>query len=170
MNRFSSTSLAGLEQRLEDLIIDAMRQPLVQDLYLDFMNRWYKLGGGLMVLSNLVDKVDHCAAYVTHYCGYNSLLENLAQSPDSSPKYQAALLWLNGSNGTLPFTSADVVQPVQLSCSPNCVWGTCYNGTCVCFDGFAGSVCDQQVKKYLDCASNKTLFGTILYSYLVKIF
>ena len=57
-NRWKKTNASALEQQLEDLIIAALRQPVVEDLYLDFMKRWYKLGAGLMVLNNLVDYTD----------------------------------------------------------------------------------------------------------------
>ncbi len=158
-NRWKKTPSAELEQRLEDLIIEALKKPIVTDLYLDYMERWYKIGGGLMFLQNLVTKIDRCAASLNHFCGYHSLLENLGQLPESSPKYLAALFWLNGTKSKLPFTSADVPKPQYLNCTPLCVWGTCFNGSCVCFNGYSGSRCDQRAPSYLDCAPNSTRFG-----------
>ena len=98
------------------------------------------------------------------------------------PKYRAAIGWLNGNSTEFPITSADVPKPTLLPCTPSCVWGVCYNGTlllklysifllvksklmflkgtCTCYDGYSGAACDQLGKKYLDCASNSTHFGT----------
>ena len=89
-------------------------------------------------------------------------MENLSQSPESVAKYRAALKWLNGGRSSLPFTSADVPVVTSATCNVSCVWGTCFNGSCVCFDGYSGETCNQLIKKHLDCASNKTEFGTNL--------
>jgi hypothetical protein len=158
-NRWKKTPSAGVEQRLEDLIIEALKKPIVTDLYLDYMERWYKIGGGLMFLQNLVDKIDRCTPNLNHYCGYHSLLENLSQTPESSPKYLAALLWLNGTKSKLPFTSADKPQPEYFNCTPSCVYGTCFNGSCICYNGYSGSTCDEKGASYLDCAPDSTRFG-----------
>ena len=115
-----------------------------------------------MVLSDIVDKVDRCTPSLSHHCGYHSTMGNLLQDPSTVPKYEAAIAWLNGSMGNLPFTSADVPVNATVPCSPACVWGTCYQGDCVCFDGYTGSICDQLGAKYLDCASNTTRFGIVL--------
>ncbi len=160
--RWKNTSLASLEQRLEDLIIESLYEPDVTDLYLDFMERWYRLGGGLMVLSNLVQKVDRCSSNLNHHCGYHSTMGSLLEDPATVPKYKAAIDWLNGTKGLLPFTSADVPVNATIPCNPACVWGTCFEGACVCFDGYTGSVCDQLGAKYLDCAPNSTRFGMVL--------
>jgi hypothetical protein len=126
------------------------------------MRRWYELGGGLMVISDLVNKVDRCTPRLSHHCGYHSTMGSLLQEPMQIPKYAAAIAWLNGSMGNLPFTSADVPVNATLPCSPTCVWGTCFQGECICFNGFSGISCDQLGPKYQDCASNKTRFGMVL--------
>jgi hypothetical protein len=159
-NRFKKTPLAPQEQAFEDLIIKAMYDPLVKDLYLDFMERWYRLGGGLMIMSDIVRKVDRCTPSVSHFCGYQSTLGNLLQTPMSVPKYLAGVYWLNKTKGNLPFTSADVPVNVSAPCSPKCVWGTCFKSKCVCFNGYTGNVCNTTTIKYLDCvAQNKTRLG-----------
>ena len=125
-SRFRKLDSASIEQKLEDLIIEALRHDMVEHLYLDFMQRWYKLGGGLMVLNNLVEKVDRCLNGGGK-CGYRSLMENLNQDPYTVPKYAAIFKWLNGSNGNIPFTSQDVA--LQEETKPTCVdckWGTCH--------------------------------------------
>ena len=94
-------------------------------------------------------------------CGYQSTMENLNQVPDSVPKYRALVKWLNGSRSKIPFTSADLPNITMIPCT-ECVWGTCYNGTCVCFDGYYGDSCNNSSPKHLDCASNKTEFGVNL--------
>lgn len=125
------------------------------------MERWYRLGGGLMIMSDIVRKVDRCTPSVSHYCGYQSTLGNLLQSPLTSvPKYLAAVYWLNKTKSNLPFTSADVSMNASIACTPKCVWGTCFQRACVCFNGYKGNTCNQRsTSKYLDCASNKTRFG-----------
>ena len=57
-NRWQKTPFAQQEQNLEDLVIRALQKPVITDIYVDFMERWYRLGGGLMVLSNLADQVN----------------------------------------------------------------------------------------------------------------
>ena len=117
-----------------------------------------------MVLNNLVDKVDRCNLNLNHHCGRHSLLESLGQTPWSNvPTYLAALEWLNGTSSKLPFTSDDVIKQNVTICSPKCVWGTCQNGSCICFNGFSGSTCNTtNQNSYLKCAPNKTRFGMSL--------
>lgn len=45
-NRFFQKKFPNEEQRLEDLIISTWSLTAVQDMYLDFIMRWYKMGGG----------------------------------------------------------------------------------------------------------------------------
>ncbi|RNA33846.1 PA14 domain-containing [Brachionus plicatilis] len=159
-SRFRKLDMSAAEQRLEDLIIEALRHPMVEDLFLDFMQRWYKSGAGLMVLNNLVERVDRCVNGGGR-CGYRSLLENLNQDLTTVPKYAAALKWINGNNGRIPFTSDDLPKEKVVLCD-SCKWGTCHLGECICFDGFSGPECDKLSKKYLDCASNKTEYSVNL--------
>ena len=49
-NRWKKTSLAPLEQKLEDLVIESLRLSIVEDLYLDYFERWYKIGAGIMFI------------------------------------------------------------------------------------------------------------------------
>ena len=128
----TSPELVKMEQDLEYLIIDAQRQPIIKDMFLDYMERWYRLGGGLMFLTDLVENIDTCPTG-GNKCGYKSILENLNQDLLSVPKYAAAIDWLNGNRSKLPFTSADLPQILPVSCQPKCVWGTCFNGTCTWF-------------------------------------
>ncbi|RNA10792.1 T9SS C-terminal target domain-containing [Brachionus plicatilis] len=113
-----------LEQDLEDLIIEALRQPVVEDLMLDFFERWWKAGGGLMFLKSIVRKADRCPNG-GGLCGYQSVMENLNQDPMSVPMYRAAVKWLNGERSRFPFTSDDVPKPVKINCT-DCKWGTCH--------------------------------------------
>lgn len=55
-----NSSLATDELILEKLIIEALRQPIVTELFLDYLERWWKIGGGTMFLSNLVQTTDLC--------------------------------------------------------------------------------------------------------------
>ncbi len=112
-------------------------------------------------MENIVDMVNRCPGG-GGYCGYNSLLPSLLDAPLQTPRYSACLKWLDGTNATIPFTSADVPKAVKRQCSPACQWGTCFNGTCVCYDGYSGPTCSTYVKKYLDCASKGSQFGVNL--------
>jgi hypothetical protein len=157
-HRWTNSELAPLEQKLEDTIIEALRQPIVEDLYLDFMERWWKVGADVMFVSNIVDKVVRCERGGGR-CGYRGTLEALTANPKAVPKYNATFKWLNGVRGKLPVTSDDVARPRVANCSVRCVWGTCFMGRCECFDGFAGVSCNRTVAKFVDCASNRTEFG-----------
>ncbi|EFC47802.1 hypothetical protein NAEGRDRAFT_57192 [Naegleria gruberi] len=156
-NRWKKTDLAPLEQRLEDISIEALRQPIVEDMVVDVMKRWHRMGGGLMILNNIVEKIDRCLGGGGR-CGYQAVMESLLQDPQTVPKYRAVLTWLEGGNGSLPFTSDDIPKPIRLPCT-DCKYGVCHNGSCHCFDGFSGANCNITVPKYQDCASNTTKFG-----------
>lgn len=77
---WGNVSLIPLEVQLENLIIDALRQPLVEQILLDFFGRWWKIGGGLMFMSNIVATINQCETG-GHVCGYKSVMENLIQDP-----------------------------------------------------------------------------------------
>lgn len=112
-------------------------------------------------MENIVDMVNRCPEGGA-YCGQNSLLASLLEAPNQTPRYSACLKWLDGMNATTPFTSADLPKVSKSQCSPVCEWGTCFNGTCVCYDGYTGTTCSTFVKKYLNCGSNRTQFGVNL--------
>ncbi|CAF0900053.1 unnamed protein product [Brachionus calyciflorus] len=155
--RWRKDNNSYLEQNLEDLIIEALRQPVVEDLMLDFFERWWKSGGGIMFLKSIVRRVDRCLNG-GGLCGYQTVLENLNQDPMSVPIYRAAVKWLNGGKSRFPFTSDDIPKEEKLNCT-NCVWGICHKGNCVCYDGYSGPSCETLSKKYLDCAPNKTEYA-----------
>ena len=77
---WGNASLIPQEQQLEYLIIDSLRQPLVEQILLDFFERWWKIGGSLMFMSNLVATINECKNG-GHVCGYKSVMENLNQDP-----------------------------------------------------------------------------------------
>lgn len=157
-NRFKKLQYANIEQRLDDLIVESLRQPIIEDLLLDYMARWWKIGGGIMFMSNIVNRINRCENGGSP-CGYKSVLENLLQDPLKVPKYRAAISWLNGNFSKLPITSDNITKTDPIPCANQCIWGVCFNGTCSCYDGYTGAACDQLGKKYLDCASNRTEFG-----------
>lgn len=122
--RWRKENNSYLEQDLEDLIIETLRQPVIEDLMLDFFERWWKAGGGIMFLKSIVRNVDRCPNG-GGLCGYQSILENLNQDPMSVPMYRAAVKWLNGQRSSFPFTSDDVPKPEKINCT-NCKWGICH--------------------------------------------
>ncbi len=109
-------------------------------------------------MENIVDTVNRCPDGGGH-CGYNSLLGSLLEATDPTPRYSACLKWIGGVNAETPFTSADLPEIVKSQCSPSCVWGTCFDGMCICYDGYTGQDCSISADKYLDCASEYTQFG-----------
>lgn len=65
---------ATLEQVLEDKLIFIQRKPAIQDIYLDHLERWKRLGGGLFTGSVLVQPAHRCPTG-GHNCGNNGMLE-----------------------------------------------------------------------------------------------
>ena len=122
--RWRKENNSHLEQNLEDLIIDSLRQPIIEDLLLDFFERWWKSGGGIMFLKSIVRKIDRCPNG-GGLCGYQSIMEHLNQDPMSVPMYRAAVKWLNGERSNLSFTSDDEPRPNKINCT-NCKWGICH--------------------------------------------
>ena len=64
-----------------------------------------------------------------------------AELNSTQSKYSGFVAYIKNEAQVLPFTSADITETALLDCSPSCVWGTCYNGTCECFAGYSGSTC-----------------------------
>jgi hypothetical protein len=108
-------------------LLAANRDPRMKELTLDYLRRWRNLGGTALAAVTLV-----ATAQPATY-GDNSLLETLNQT---EPKYDAFIAFANGQTTTLPLTAADLPPPPPLAnCTPSCVWGTCFNGTCECYSG-----------------------------------
>ena len=151
---------ATLEQALEDKLIAIQRNPAVQDIFLDHLERWGRLGGGLFVGSSLVQPAQRCPTG-GHNCGNNGMLEAPVFQPAqlaASPRYYSVVQYSTGVRSALPFTSADRTSgatpaPSTAPATP-CVWGTLYQGTCVCFAGYAGPSCSDRVRKPNDCTND----------------
>ena len=160
VNAFSSalSTNASLEKLLEDKLIAIQRNSAIQDIFLDHLERWRRLGGGLFIGSSLVQPVQRCPTG-GHNCGNNGMLEAPLFQPAqlaASPRYYSLVQYSTGVRSSLPFTSADIVSGATPapSTATTCVWGTRYQGTCVCFAGYAGSSCSNRVRKPNDCTND----------------
>ena len=157
MMRYNAT----LEQLLENRLIALERSRAIQDIYMDLLERWRRLGGGLLVGSNLVQPPLTCPTGGKG-CGNHGMFENSFYTDCTAlaggcPKYDALVQYAAGRRSALPFTSADLAPDWQLAkqaaapCSPACKWGRCYWGKCVCFAGYSGATCTTVVAKRNDC-------------------
>ena len=75
--------------QLTDLLIAANRAPRMYDLYIEYLDEWQRLGGGLFM--NYADVV------VPSKYGSWGALEYLGQSLATAPKYRALLAWMGPS-------------------------------------------------------------------------
>ena len=143
---------ATLEDLIEKKLIEVQRHPALENIYLDFLERWNRIEGGLFMSSYLSMPALRCPTG-GHGCGNHGMFESglftdCTALPGGCPKYSALLKYKQGIRSTLPFTSADlntssnIALVASTSCNPSCVWGTCYKGQCSCFAGYSGAVCD----------------------------
>ena len=151
-------SNATREVMLEEKLISIQRNPAMQEIFLDHLERWRRLGGGLFTGFSLVQPAQRCPTG-GHNCGNNGMLEFPLFQPaqlSAAPKYNAIVQYNAGVRSALPFTAGDITNgpsPAPTTATP-CVWGTKYQGTCVCFAGYAGPSCSDRVRKPNDCTND----------------
>lgn len=154
---------ASLEQKVQNSLISLVRDPRVTDIYMDFLERWKRIGGGLFTSAPLVQPVVSCPTGGGG-CGNGGMFESpafaAACAATGCPLYTPIVKYYNqGLKSALPFTSADLPPPLAVrmaaSCAQPCRWGTCFNGTCACFAGYNGPTCSVRssgsVTKPNDC-------------------
>ncbi|EKX35128.1 hypothetical protein GUITHDRAFT_80080, partial [Guillardia theta CCMP2712] len=142
----TATANAALELQLEQKLINASRHPRMTGIYMDFIERWRRIGGGVFVTSELYKPAGICPTGGKD-CANNGLMESLSDSP----KLRAVKNYINGVPLIEPFTSADLHQEAEVPCSPACVHGTCWQGACECWRGFAGASCTEVVPRPNQC-------------------
>jgi hypothetical protein len=136
------------EQKLEDMLITAQRSAAIYDISLDFLRRWDTIGGGLFVSNLLVKPATRCLTGASN-CGSEGLFEDplqfatCANARGTVPCQKVAPLidYKAGIRSKLPYTAADIPSAPATTCSPACKWGTCFQGSCVCYAGYSGSDC-----------------------------
>jgi hypothetical protein len=166
--------MAHLEQQLEDRLIDATRRPEMQDIILDFLERWRAIGGELFVGADLIKPPSRCLTGGKG-CGHRAVMAN--PDDDASPFLKALQAYAVGNRSALPFTvnqasAAELAaQDRTTRCDPPCQWGACevvssaasvaasvastatasYDMQCECFAGYTGAACNVSVHKNGDC-------------------
>eukprot|EP00960_Hanusia_phi_P044017 756413-Hanusia_phi.AAC.1 len=138
---------AALEQQLEVKLIEAARHPRMTGIYMDFLERWRRIGGDVFVTSELYKPAGICPTGGKD-CANNGVMESLSDSP----KFRAIKNYINGVPLIEPFTSADLLPEEDIPCAPACVHGTCWEGKCECWRGFAGEDCTEVVARPNQCS------------------
>eukprot|EP01041_Mallomonas_annulata_P002765 gene2765-5448_t len=145
---------ATLEQIVENNLIIAQRDAQIKDIYLDLLERWNRIGGHLFIGSYIVKPSVYCLTG-GKACGNDGMLETpVFTDAIHSVKYSPLVLYKDGIRSILPFTSKDLKKPTAPICSPACVWGTCYNNSCVCYAGYEGNDCTSRTSKLNDCTND----------------
>ena len=145
---------ATLEQIVENNFILLERAPEIQQFYLELLERWNRIGGGLFTSDILVKVPLYCPTGGKN-CGGGGMFESpLFTDCPQCYKYEPLVVYQQGVRSTLPFTPSGSTLPPQQHCNPACKWGTCYNATCTCFAGYSGQTCSVKTRKPNDCTND----------------
>eukprot|EP00965_Chrysotila_dentata_P175001 5777292-Pleurochrysis_carterae.AAC.1 len=135
-------SYASLEQNLEHKLIAAGEHPRMFDVFLDFLDRWRRIGGALFVSQPLYRPPSLCTGGGKG-CGHRAL--SLGPRDAEAPKLRAVQAYASGARSSLPLSEEEAATagllPILPACAPACVWGSCLAGRCVCYEGASGSAC-----------------------------
>ena len=143
-NRSQYELAAALEQQLEGKLLEANAHPRMGEIFLDFLDRWRRLGGSLFVAQPLYRPPVLCETGGKQ-CGHEALM--LDPDDVNSSKLRAITSYNQGRRSQLPNNAVEArakgLDSFLPACSPLCVWGTCVRGTCSCYLGVEGDACDQ---------------------------
>ena len=143
-NRSQYEAAAALEQRLEDKLLEVNAHPRMADIFLDFLDRWRRIGGSLFVAQPLYRPPVRCETG-GKACGHEALM--LGPADFNSSKLRAVTGYNLGLRSALPSTAAEArdqgLETFPPPCAPPCQWGTCVRGACSCYLGVEGIACDR---------------------------
>jgi hypothetical protein len=145
---------ASIEAALESRLIAIQRRPDMQEIYLDILERWRLIGGGVYVGQVLTQPWTKCPTGGKN-CGNLGMFEDpFFSDPLSWPKYYSLIAYKAGRHSSLPFTSEGMNWTLPLEKKGSCLWGTRYKGRCVCYAGYSGTDCTTRVPKPNDCTDD----------------
>jgi hypothetical protein len=84
----SALGNANRYKKLNDLLIQANRDPRMGQLYLDYLNHWTKIGGGLICLFNSGQRYTNAGSW--------GFFEHWGQTEETAVKYRAVRKWAEG--------------------------------------------------------------------------
>ena len=143
-NRSYFERIAALEQSLEGKLLEVNAHPRMREIFLDFLDRWRRIGGSVFVAQPLYRPPVLCTTGGKS-CGHGALM--LGPDDLNSSKLQAVVGYNLGLRSTLPRNAAEAraqgIDVPPAACVPACVWGTCVRGVCKCYLGVEGDTCDR---------------------------
>lgn len=84
----SALGNANRDTQLVDLLNNTNRDPRMEKLYLDYLDAWNRVGGGLFCHFNSAQRYTNVGAW--------GLFEHWGQTPDTAHKYRAVETWAKG--------------------------------------------------------------------------
>ena len=118
------------------------------DLWVEYLERWYRNGGGLVMAGKMVAQGIKCKEHSSdiqgmnrYQCGYQGLTQ-WVDSAGTANKMKGVREWIADKNRSKSLLRN--VPPAPLpTCNPTCLWGHCsMDGKCVCDNGYSGVSCD----------------------------
>ncbi|CAE7947537.1 TNXB [Symbiodinium sp. KB8] len=125
---------AAAEQSLENNMIAAFREPAMEDLMLEYLERLRQIGFSTVVGGQMVREARSCWSG-GKACGQASVMLHW---DDDSPIRRAFSGYVQGRRAALPIP-ADAPTP----CPQKCIHGICEQGSCKCWKGASGADCSR---------------------------
>jgi len=137
---------AAAEQSLENNMIAAFREPAMEDLMLEYLERLRQMGFSMVVGGQMVREARSCWSG-GKACGQASVMLHW---DDDSPIRRALSGYMQGRRAALPIP-ADAPTP----CPQKCIHGICEQGSCKCWKGASGADCSRLAP--LECHRGRKL-------------
>lgn len=141
---------ARIQNQMEALFhgFEERNDPQLRLLWLEWLERWYRIGGGLFIAGQVVAPGFKCRFQDTRVsganrwqCNFRGLTRTVADAQRQN-KFVAVQQWIAGSPDAAA-TLAHAPESHTTTCSGRCVWGTCdTEGRCQCFNGYSGASCE----------------------------
>ncbi|CAK9041041.1 unnamed protein product [Durusdinium trenchii] len=120
------------EQKLENMMIEAFRDPVMEDLMLEYLERLRLIGFSTVVGGQMVRQARLCRTG-GKACGQASVMLHW---DDDSPIRRAMTGYVQGRRAT-----PEKPSPPAPSCPQRCIYGICELGSCKCWKGASGADC-----------------------------